>query len=134
MAETQRDFFISYTGVDRAWAEWIAWALEEAGYTTIIQAWDFRPGTGFVQAMHQASIEARRTLAVLSPDYFNSLYTQSEWQSAFRENPTSVEAKLLPVRVRECNSKGLLGQIVYIDLVGLSAAAAKAALLVGAAR
>lgn len=24
-------FFISYTGVDRTWAEWIAWALEEAG-------------------------------------------------------------------------------------------------------
>ena len=32
------DFFISYISVDRAWAEWIAWALEEAGYSTIIQA------------------------------------------------------------------------------------------------
>ncbi len=39
MAEAPRkDFFISYTGVDRAWAEWIAWALEEQGYTTSIQA------------------------------------------------------------------------------------------------
>jgi hypothetical protein len=32
------DFFISYTGVDRAWAEWIAWQLEAAGYTVVLQA------------------------------------------------------------------------------------------------
>jgi hypothetical protein len=38
------DFFVSYTGVDSAWAEWIAWQLKEAGYTVTIQAWHFRPG------------------------------------------------------------------------------------------
>jgi hypothetical protein len=32
------DFFISYTHVDRPWAEWIAWQLEAAGDTTVIQA------------------------------------------------------------------------------------------------
>lgn len=32
------DFFISYTGVDRPWAEWIAYVLEEEGFTTKIQA------------------------------------------------------------------------------------------------
>jgi hypothetical protein len=26
-----KDFFVSYNGKDRAWAEWIAWELEEAG-------------------------------------------------------------------------------------------------------
>jgi hypothetical protein len=30
------DFFISYTRTDRAWAEWIAWTLEEQGYSIII--------------------------------------------------------------------------------------------------
>jgi hypothetical protein len=40
----RRDFFISYTQADRAWAEWIAWQLEEARYTTVLQAWDFAPG------------------------------------------------------------------------------------------
>jgi TIR domain-containing protein len=38
------DFFISYNRQDRIWAEWIAWTLEKAGFTTILQAWDFRPG------------------------------------------------------------------------------------------
>jgi TIR domain len=42
------DFFISYNKADRAWAEWIAWQLEQAGYQTTNQAWDFRPGSNFV--------------------------------------------------------------------------------------
>jgi hypothetical protein len=31
-----RDFFISYTAVNRSWAEWIAVQLEQAGYTTVL--------------------------------------------------------------------------------------------------
>lgn len=49
----KRSFFISDTGKDRSWAEWLAWVLEEAGYTTCIQAWDFAPGTDWVHAMRQ---------------------------------------------------------------------------------
>ena len=44
-AEGRKDAFVSYTGVDRRWAEWIAWVLEEAGHTVALQAWDFRPGS-----------------------------------------------------------------------------------------
>jgi TIR domain len=36
--DQQRDFFVSYTGADRAWAEWIAWQLEDAGYSIVLQA------------------------------------------------------------------------------------------------
>jgi len=32
-----RDFFISYTGLDEQDAEWIAWCLEDAGYSVIIR-------------------------------------------------------------------------------------------------
>jgi hypothetical protein len=38
-----RDFFISYTALNRPWAEWIAVQLEQAGYSTVLQAWDFQP-------------------------------------------------------------------------------------------
>jgi hypothetical protein len=47
----ERDFFVSYTQADRAWAEWLAWELEAVGYTTLLQAWDMRAGTAFVHAM-----------------------------------------------------------------------------------
>ena len=123
------DFFISYTGVDRSWAEWIAWVLEEAQYTTVIQAWDFGVGANFVQEMDAAAKKAERTIAVLSPDYFQSRFTPSEWQAAFRRDPTGAQRLLVPVRVRECDVDGLLGGIVYIDLVGLEAEAARERLL-----
>ncbi|HEV3468791.1 MAG TPA: hypothetical protein VG148_05685 [Pyrinomonadaceae bacterium] len=40
----------------------------------------------------------------------------------------------MPVRVRECAPEGLLPQIVYVDLVGLPAPAARSALLAGVRR
>ena len=61
------DFFVSYTGADRRWAKWVAWVLEEAGQTVVLQAWDFRPGSNFVLAMQQAAEQAERTIAILTP-------------------------------------------------------------------
>jgi hypothetical protein len=115
-----KDFFISYTRADRNWAEWIAWQIEEAGYQVTIQAWDFRPGGNFALGMQNAAVESERTIAVLSPDFFQSEFTQPEVAAAFAKDPAGKKGILVPVRVRECNPEGLFGQIVYIDLVGLS--------------
>ncbi len=135
MAETQqpkKDFFISRNGADAAWAEWIAWHLEKEGYTTILQDWDFQPGSNFVLDMQRAASEAVRTIAVLSPDYLAAKFTQPEWAAAFAQDPTGEKGLLIPVRVEKCDAKGLLPQIVYIELVGLDEAAARERLLQGA--
>ena len=101
------DFFISYTHVDRPWAEWIAWQLEAAGYTTVIQAWDFRPGANFVLAMQQAAAKSERTIAVLSPAYLQSVFTTAEWGAAFARDPTGTQGLLLPVRIQDCELTGI---------------------------
>jgi tetratricopeptide (TPR) repeat protein len=125
------DFFISYTNVDRAWAEWIAWQLEQARYSTVLQAWDFDPGSNWVYEMHRASMDSKRTIAVLSPDYMRSVYGGAEWMVAVAEDPIGVNRKLVPVRVADFKPTGLLGPITYIDLVGRSADDARSALLRG---
>jgi tetratricopeptide (TPR) repeat protein len=127
--DTGKDFFISYTSADTKWAEWIAWQLEEARYSTILQAWDFQPGMNFVLEMDKAAQSARCTIVVLSPTYLSARYTQPEWAVAFRHDPKSEKGALLPVRVQKCEVEGLLGSIVYIDLVDLDAATAHKALL-----
>jgi hypothetical protein len=127
----KKDFFVSYNGKDKEWAEWVAWQLEEAGYTTVIQAWDFRPGGNFVLDMQRAAEEAERTIAVLSQNYLDAMYTQPEWAAAFAQDPMGAKKTLLPVRVQECNLKGMLSQIVYIDLVGKPEAEARELLLAG---
>src|ERR1700737_379427 len=112
-----KDFFISYTHEDHKWAEWIAWHLEASGYSCVLQAWDFHPGSNFVLEMDKATQQANRTIAILSPDYFTSHFTAAEWAAAFRRDPTGELGVLIPVRVRPCDVHGLLGSIVYIDLV-----------------
>ena len=77
------DFFISYTQADRAWAEWIAWILEEDGHRVLVQAWDFVPGTNWIQGMQAGTRDAARTIAVLSGEYLESVYGGAEWQAAW---------------------------------------------------
>jgi tetratricopeptide (TPR) repeat protein len=126
----KKDFFISYNKADRAWAEWVAWHLEESGhYEVDIQAWDFGPGCNFVLEMDRAIQRCDRVVAVLSPDYLTSLFTKPEWAAYFVQDPTGEERRFISVRVRECEPKGLLTAVVYADLVGKPDNDAKAALL-----
>jgi len=122
-----RDLFISYTGSDRPHAEWIAWVLEEAGYTTLIQAWDMRGN--FVLAMDEAMRNTQRTVAVLSDAYQRSDYAAVEWAAAVRRDPRGQQDLLVVFRVEDCQPVGWLAQIGYTDLVGLDEAAARQAVL-----
>ncbi len=126
-----KDFFISYTHADEQWADWIAYVLEESGFTTIVQVGDFRPGGNFVLEMQAAAGTADRTIMVLSTDYLNSDFASVEWAAAYASDPRGVRRKLLPVMVRMCSPKGLLATIVQIRLVGLDEVAARRALLNG---
>src|SRR5712692_10702164 len=96
-----KNFFISYNKADRTWAEWIAWQLEEAKNTPVLQAWDFRPGSNFALEMQHATTEAERTIAVLSPDYLAARFTQPEWAAAFAQDLTGGKDTLIPVRGRD---------------------------------
>lgn len=130
------DFFVSYTQADRAWAEWIAWQLTEAGYTLLVQAWDFTPGSNFVHEMQRAAMRAERTIAVMSPAYFASPFAEAEWRTAFAKDPSGEHRRLMPVRIAEFTPPELMSTLVYIDLVGRGEAQARLELLrgVGATR
>src|SRR4051812_37689692 len=114
IADGKRDFFISFNQADRAWATWIAWVLEEAKYSVWFQDWDFRPGHSFVLKMNRAATLAERTVPVLSPNFLASHFTQPEWAAAFADDPTGEHGRVVPVRVAECDPKGLLGPIIHI--------------------
>ncbi|WP_261575596.1 toll/interleukin-1 receptor domain-containing protein [Frankia gtarii] len=124
------DFFVSYTAVDRQWAEWVAWQLEDAGHRVLIQAWDFVAGSNWHVKMQEGVTQATRTIAVLSDSYLASVYGKEEWQAAHAADPRGLARKLLPVRVEDCDRPGLLGAVVSIDLFDLSPDEARSYLLV----
>ena len=115
----QWDFFISYAQADRLWAEWIAWRLEDDGYSVVLQAWDFVPGSKWVAEMSQGVSNSAQTIAVLSGAYLRSGYASAEWQSAWAADPSGTRRKLLVARIADCERPRLLTGVVSIDLFGV---------------
>ena len=128
------DFFVSYTQSDQAWAEWIAWNLEQAGYRVLIQAWDMVPGTNWIHRLDEGIRRARRTIAVASEAYLQSDWTRLEALGALQHDPLSRDRRLLVVRIDECRLEGPLGMIVRTDVFGLAEEEARQALLSGVER
>ncbi|MEU9477323.1 TIR domain-containing protein [Streptomyces sp. NPDC048191] len=128
------DFFISYSPADERWASWIAWTLEEAGFRTVLQAWDFVPGTNFVDFMDRGVSESAAVIAVLSRNYERSRYGRMEWQAALRADPDAPERRLITVRVEDIPVEGLLATITYVDLVPVTDPAAARDLLLARVR
>jgi len=130
-----KDFCISYTQADRPWAEWIAWHLEEAGYSTVLQPWHVRPASNVVMEMDRATQVATCTLVVLSSEYLHADDTKAEWAAAFNRDPKGQQGILVPVRVRSCDVMRLCRPIASsIDLVNLDEPQAREALLTGVQR
>ncbi|MFF7291628.1 toll/interleukin-1 receptor domain-containing protein [Microbacterium sp. NPDC008134] len=129
MTDDAADFFVSYTEADSGWAEWIAWQLEAAGYKVVIQKWDFKAGSNFVLEMNRAASTAKKTLLVLSPAFLESGFAASEWAAGFAKDPQGLNRNVIPVLISPTKLDGLLSQIVYVNLVGLSRDSAATALI-----
>ena len=116
MAEQKKDFFISRTGADAKWAQWIGAVLEENGYTVILQDWDFRLGSNIVSNMHKALRESCRMILVISSDYLQSGYCEEEWTNAIAQSKLSGEYEIVPIRVEDVSPDGMLTARNYISL------------------
>ncbi|MCK9894003.1 TIR domain-containing protein [Frankia sp. AgB32] len=114
------DIFISYTPADERWATWIAWELESAGYQTMIQAWDFVPGSNFLDYIDLGVREATLVIAVLSSNYEKSRWGRLEWQIALRADPDESSRKLVTVRIEDYPLAGMLALITFVDLVNVA--------------
>ncbi|SEK95832.1 FxSxx-COOH system tetratricopeptide repeat protein [Streptacidiphilus jiangxiensis] len=117
-------FFISHAGPDRAWAEWVAWQLEEAGYLTELDCWDWGAGDNFILRMNQA-LERGRLLALFSAAYFDpKRFTTEEWSAVL-----AARGGLVAVRLDTAEAPPLLRSVLATDIHGLDERQARAALL-----
>ncbi|HEX3961162.1 MAG TPA: FxSxx-COOH system tetratricopeptide repeat protein, partial [Trebonia sp.] len=133
MGGDRRDFFVSHAGADRAWAEWVAWQLIDAGFTVELDAWDWPVGQNFVLAMSDALGRCERVLGLFSAAYFDrSRYTTEEWSAALLHGPGRDGGRLVPVRVEDMPAESLpqvLRPLLFCDLFGKDAAEARRSLL-----
>ncbi|WP_159050175.1 FxSxx-COOH system tetratricopeptide repeat protein [Streptomyces sp. MMG1533] len=116
--------FVSHAGADLAWAEWVAWQLQDAGYEVELDAWHWGAGENFVRNMDRA-LAAGPMVALFSAAYFDSeRWTTEEWTAklAGRE-------KVIPVRVEDCVAPPMLRALIAPALFGLGEEEAREALL-----
>jgi hypothetical protein len=121
------DFFISHAGRDTAWAEWLAWQLEQAGYRVELDVWDWAPGEDFVARMQTALERADRLLAVCTEAYFSSTFGGAELRAAFAQS-AAAQGRIVPVLVEPVTLPPLYATLIHLDLTGLDETTATARL------
>lgn len=121
---SDRRWFISHAGADRAWAEWVGWQLLDAGHQVELDYWDWGAGDNFVLKMN-AALERGQLLALFSPAYFEpERFTTPEWTAM-----VAMREKITPVRVAEVEAPAILRPLLSRDLFGQSSAEARRVLL-----
>src|SRR3954453_3792305 len=121
------DFFISHAGRDTAWAEWLAWQLQQAGDSVELDVWDWEPGEDFVARMQSALQSADRLLAVCTEAYFASPFGGAELRAAFAGS-AGAEGRIVPVLIEPVTLPRLYATLIHLDLIGLDEATAAARL------
>ncbi|MDQ1042129.1 FxSxx-COOH system tetratricopeptide repeat protein [Streptomyces sp. V4I2] len=117
-------WFISHAGADRAWAEWVAWQLLDAGFQVELDYWDWGAGDNFVLKMN-AALERGRFLALFSPAYFEpERFTTPEWTAVM-----AMREKIIPVRVADTVTPAILRPLITRDLFDRDEDAARQVLL-----
>jgi hypothetical protein len=115
-----RDFFISFTRADKAYAEAIDAALRKDGFTTFYHPRDVRPGANFLIWMDNALFNSAQTLALYSPDYIEdtAVFSKAERYATLCQDPLSDNRKLIPVLLRETTFTPLTKTISRIEVAG----------------
>ncbi|WP_045875851.1 tetratricopeptide repeat protein [Pseudofrankia sp. DC12] len=119
--EPRWDVFVSYASEDGGWAEWIAWQLEDAGYSVFLRAWDVLPADHWFRLTDDAIRGARLTVAVVSEAYHRSPLRGAEWQAVFVGDGLGQVRPLLPVRITNLPLAGLMAPLDPVDLFELEA-------------
>jgi tetratricopeptide (TPR) repeat protein len=121
------EFLISYAWTDHAWAEWIAWQLEVAGYATRLQALDVQLSDDLVTQMRQTVAGTAWLVAVLSPAYLASRLGEAQLRPVAASDPSGDRGLL--VQVANGHPDELLAGRAHVHLVGLTEAEATERLL-----
>jgi hypothetical protein len=108
-----RDYFISRSSVDAAFASWIGKLIAAQGKTYIEQGEHFGH-EDFMNAMHRAFLSGARVVALYSQSYLDSRYCVREATEALKGDPANEQRRLIPLRIEPCAPAGMLN-ITYTD-------------------
>jgi len=105
------DVFISYSSKDKAWVRGeLLKGLEKAELKVCIDCRDFTPGKAALFNMQDAVRKSRKTLLVISSNWFKSEWTFYESLLSHTKNPAGLQARTFLCSSKNANT--LMTQIL----------------------
>ena len=114
--EFSHDVFISYSHKDKPWvADVLVKSLRDHGLKVLVDDSEFEPGKAAIENMTDAILHARRTVAVLTPNWVGSEWTRFEGLVTAQEDPTGARGRLLPILRQKCDPPKWLAIRSWLD-------------------
>ncbi len=110
----QYDLFISYSHKDKQFVQnWLLPRLEAEGFTVCIDYRDFEVGAPILENMERAVDRSLRTIAVLTPDWIRSQWTEFESLLVRSADPAARKQRLLPLMLKKCAMPPRITMLTY---------------------
>jgi hypothetical protein len=114
--EITYDVFISYSHRDKTWVRGeLLPRLDSAGLKVCVDYRDFRVGAPIVREMERAVLTSRHMIAVLTPAYLDSVWTDFEALMITTLDPGSRKVRLLPLLLEPCELPIHFNYLIYAD-------------------
>ncbi len=113
--KTNYDVFLSHSAKDGEFVSRLATDMTHAGLRVWLDQWNIRVGESFAEAIQQAMEESRFLLIVMSPHYFQSIWTQQEWHYALAKEIESGGVRLIPLLYQDCEIPPMLRTKQWVD-------------------
>jgi tetratricopeptide (TPR) repeat protein len=129
------DYFISRCGMVGEVAAEVADVLEGAGYRVKVQDYDFSRGGDFVGDIHDALVSARHMYVLHTRDYDRNYWTRKEFTNFLVAMAESHGVRRICVlRCDDAAPRGILANVVFGDLVGVTDPAQRRKIILDVAR
>ncbi|MEM1151039.1 MAG: toll/interleukin-1 receptor domain-containing protein [Pseudomonadota bacterium] len=110
------DVFVSYSSIQRDWAEVLAHNLKGAGKTVFFDQWELTPGADWVLSLDSALDESRSAVLVASPEAQESGWVREEYAKLTRRRVSEPGFKIIPaVHSGAGHDFPFLGGIQWVD-------------------
>ena len=113
--QTAKDAFLCHNGADKAWVTRLAERLEAESIdglkdsrriSVFLDEWDIDYGENAVNRMGEGLKQCRHLIAVMSPEFFSSGWTNFEWTDVVAEDPWNARKRLIPLFLRDLSLDG----------------------------
>jgi hypothetical protein len=111
------DVFLSYSRIDKSWADRLMRALEGHGLAVWIDEQQIKPGEMVVAALERGIAESRSVALVVSKASVQSGWVQEEYARAIELTKSATSPiQLIPVLIEEAPIPGFLASRNFVDL------------------